>query len=1185
MGQQKQPSPFHDFRQSFKRFLDSAKEKQGNSDVIAGSGISWDDVISKVKQGYLNKEAQLKDYNANQATVGKAQMEAKRLNRPLDERTLAMQRQLDLQTANQYTDMLGMRTLAKKAVPAITRAGLPVVQDGIEALKRVGDDAKAGFYDTKQLDSLSREMLDPNTPPARANEIEKILKQVEAKQNTAPQGTYYHGTSQEIAPYVDKRNLTEEQLRKLSPEYEWKGDRSGKGLYVTQHKDVAEKYAHSNYSNPQVLEFLGSKAKVLKVSDNYADAKWKSFETKAKQAFPNLPSEDAITAYGKKLGFDGLDFGKDEGILVLNQKAFSRVAQQPTPNAGLSDIAKKYRNSDEAFADPAFKKAIFQLQDSNPAYANKSFAEIYEELTPNVTKTEFNQNAYRVTRNLESEFGVKVSKAGEMPRGLTGKDVDTLLYVDDLSKLEGKRFMPGWVGDKPLDVVVTDGKRYLVSEDVGNDFARFTETPQSLNGKKFILGEDKLRQTKLDEYKPRVAQPSKVDADPLPQILRGSRGLTADDIMETHPNIQLTRDVPAKDIYGNKVEIPEGEKLTPYELKGNKVLLQDGEAYVVSKNQFQNIKGQSIGGEPKPFAPELEGLEETVMGGAIKETPQMKAKKTLDDAGYQVDQDMDGSAILLDRNGEYAEYDALPDPIRKALDTYLGSAETFKEIDELPTRYSSYTLPDGENYREILIRAKNDSIANMEKAGWRFEDKGNGEVDLITPDGVNQGRYGSKESASRSMDRDYGGFKSSHWDDKNVISHLRMNDRTYNGKKVAFMEELQSDWAREAREKGTSLDKKLEWNPQPSGDLRATLGNREFVITKEGSKAYVYEQNGLLGQTVDSIETAKKMAQEHAGKGAIPNHPLLKNWQEPTIKRALKDAVDSDAEYFSWINGEQTSARYNLATHVKNVIWKPQGKLRHIRVEAKQGISPDMLVDKTGKITSADRGWQGKKLDEVLGKGLADKIMEKESGTLSGEGLKFGGEWANNLYDKQVGDIVRKLTGGKIETIDMGLPIVSKKTLNVATDSMVTKEILSKDNVKVGQMFAGENRTRYIITDVLDDGKFNAVEKDFYDSMKGRWLDMEKDKNWLSRLEGSKETFDISQKTTTQQAIRLTPEIKAKIKGEAPVIQTSGKKFEAGAYGLVPFAGLGLMRQLEEEEPLPPSAMFKQRRNQFRSQL
>src|SRR3990167_10984831 len=49
-------------------------------------------------------------------------------------------------------------------------------------------------------------------------------------------------------------------------------------------------------------------------------------------------------------------------------------------------------------------------------------------------------------------------------------------------------------------------------------------------------------------------------------------------------------------------------------------------------------------------------------------------------------------------------------------------------------------------------------------------------------------------------------FKSAHWDEPNVIAHLRMNERTYKGKKVDFMEELQSDWAREGRSKGFATE-------------------------------------------------------------------------------------------------------------------------------------------------------------------------------------------------------------------------------------------------------------------------------------------------------------------------------------------------------------------------------------------
>ena len=38
-------------------------------------------------------------------------------------------------------------------------------------------------------------------------------------------------------------------------------------------------------------------------------------------------------------------------------------------------------------------------------------------------------------------------------------------------------------------------------------------------------------------------------------------------------------------------------------------------------------------------------------------------------------------------------------------------------------------------------------------------------------------------------------FRSSHWDQPNVLAHIRVNDRTdADGKKVLFVEEIQSDW-------------------------------------------------------------------------------------------------------------------------------------------------------------------------------------------------------------------------------------------------------------------------------------------------------------------------------------------------------------------------------------------------------
>ena len=99
----------------------------------------------------------------------------------------------------------------------------------------------------------------------------------------------------------------------------------------------------------------------------------------------------------------------------------------------------------------------------------------------------------------------------------------------------------------------------------------------------------------------------------MAKTLKKAKGLSADDIMEQYPDINLKRDVPIKDIHGNKGLIPKGEALTPYMLKGNKVLLQDGKTYIVSKSQRQNIKNNSVSGEATEFSPELKGTKETVL--------------------------------------------------------------------------------------------------------------------------------------------------------------------------------------------------------------------------------------------------------------------------------------------------------------------------------------------------------------------------------------------------------------------------------------------------------------------------------------------------------------------------------------------------------------------------------------------
>jgi len=630
--------------------------------------------------------------------------------------------------------------------------------------------------------------------------------------------------------------------------------------------------------------------------------------------------------------------------------------------------------------------------------------------------------------------------------------------------------------------------------------------------------------------RPGIETPASLDPD-VAQSLRQAKGLSVEDIITKHPDINLKRDVSVTDIHGNKSIIDAGEALTPYELKGNKVLLQDGQTYIVSKNQYKNIKGNAVSGEAKDFAPELKGTEETVKGTSTKEDA-----KALQEKAYN---DWTAGKITIEERNKMMDQ----------LNTMIPQQ----------TKYSSYQLPGGENYKEVLIKAPQSEMkTTLESKGYKFENKPDGTIEVTTPTGTKVGRWKSMDSAISAFAKDTGSFQSSHWDEPNVISHLRLNERTYKGQKVTFMEELQSDWAREARKNPQSnkidtveLEKEME-----------AKYNELAVLDKKGQGETQYAQE--IADELAVLEEDLMVAKRNAS--GVNSNPLLKNWQELSIKRALQEAVNNGSEYFAWINGEQTSTRYSLATHLEKVSWRNLGNdvgdKKGIVLNPKGGDQMSLYIDDKGIISNSPQSnWDGKKLDEVIGKGLADKIMADEKGTLSGEGLKFGGEWADTLYDKQVANIVKDLTGAKVEVLDLGLPVDGKKTSWYTTEKTgdyrggsVTKGELTPESMKVGELVKNSSGDYYVITDVIGDGKFKAVPKGYLYQIIDK-------PELLRKLSGSpigeikvngelknyypisqEQSFDIStKKSAGQQGIKITPEIRALVKGEAlPMKKPSG---------------------------------------------
>ncbi|MFA5693613.1 MAG: hypothetical protein WC907_08350, partial [Acholeplasmataceae bacterium] len=156
-----------------------------------------------------------------------------------------------------------------------------------------------------------------------------------------------------------------------------------------------------------------------------------------------------------------------------------------------------------------------------------------------------------------------------------------------------------------------------------------------------------------------------------------------------------------------------------------------------------------------------------------------KAYRFLSDRGFEQKFSDEGEVLVLSSvttpNGEtlrlyYKNYkDA---PVFKALakDEQDAINTIFKEQDKLDpyfydssvlTRHSGYVLDGGKDYTELLLRVP------------------------------------SRESESMNF------YHKIHWDEPNVLVHVRFNTRTGpNGEKILLLEEMQSDWHQAGREKG-----------------------------------------------------------------------------------------------------------------------------------------------------------------------------------------------------------------------------------------------------------------------------------------------------------------------------------------------------------------------------------------------
>lgn len=308
-------------------------------------------------------------------------------------------------------------------------------------------------------------------------------------------------------------------------------------------------------------------------------------------------------------------------------------------------------------------------------------------------------------------------------------------------------------------------------------------------------------------------------------------------------------------------------------------------------------------------------------------------------------------------------------------------------VDQDAAHHEKYTLPGGENYREILLK---------HPKGGMFE-------------GV-PGHFG---------------------EEPDILASIRVKDRTGpNGEKILHLEEIQSDWHQQGREKGylpknhqeqiekmwqqakqaEAAHKKVRDEWEKSRDWRDLLSHRLESLDPEDSSVYTPRRAEIESQlrfhndkvmdlspevmkADEAHRQAKKEYHEVMSRTGVPDAPFKKNWHELALKRMIQHAAENGYDQIAITPGEEQAKRYKLSQHVGTVSYNPDEQ--HF-----QAFKPnrETLIN--------EKGASPERVAELIGKDAATRLMAspRQMGhhSLEGENLDVGGEGMKGFYDKMV---------------------------------------------------------------------------------------------------------------------------------------------------------------------------------------
>ena len=304
-------------------------------------------------------------------------------------------------------------------------------------------------------------------------------------------------------------------------------------------------------------------------------------------------------------------------------------------------------------------------------------------------------------------------------------------------------------------------------------------------------------------------------------------------------------------------------------------------------------------------------------------------------------------------------------------------------LPDEPTKYEDYSLPGGSNYREILLRMPHDAQRAKE-----FSDPSSG-----------------------------------HWDQPNVLAHVRAKDRTGpNGEKILHLEEIQSDWHQQGRDRGYATPESLQQfkaaqlaHRQLKEQLEEAKGNSANVDKKLSSGLPLYqdpavrqrmeaakvEHNNRIMDLMPRVMKAQAEAQDlgHKLNNVVPNAPFKKNWHELALKKMIHHAAANGYDSIAITPGQEQAKRYDLSKQVS--------RITHMTHHDDPDSGILFAFDPSGRQIVEKHNVPHSQLPEYIGKEGAQKLLGQKPDEhgyreLSGQNLEVGGEGMKGFYDKMI---------------------------------------------------------------------------------------------------------------------------------------------------------------------------------------